>query len=585
MKKKREKIFNIHVFKKLLSFAKVYRWLFGTTAFVAIFLACVAAFRPFLIKQLIDNYTQYIAENTFFSKVLWIGFVLFFEVSLQLFFMYFSNWLGQTIIKDIRLKAFKHILYFEMAYFKKSSVGRLVTRVVSDVETIAQFFSQGFFMILADVLKMLVVLVMMLYLNFYLALLALLTLPLLLYVTRVFQKLIKVCFQQVRIAVANLNSFVQEHITGISVVQVFAKESQVLKSFQGFNQKHRKVHIRTVLYFSIFFPIAELLAQCSIGFLIWFGAGNMAQNQGITAGELISFIMFSEMLFRPLRQIADKFSTLQMGMVAAERVFDILEIKNEPQKKGTFKSEKLQGTILFENISFSYNFNEPILKDIYLKVNSGETIAIVGETGAGKSTLINLLAGFYEPQKGRILLDKQPLNKYHPEMISSHFAIVQQDVFLFSDSIYHNITLKDDNISLEAVKNAAKAIGIHNFIESLPCGYHYNVKERGATLSVGQRQLIAFLRAYIRNPKILILDEATASIDSNSETLIQQATKQVTKNRTAIIIAHRLATIQYSDRIIVMNQGKIVEQGNHSILIKNPKGFYHQLYYKQFEEI
>ena len=580
-----KKVLDIKIFKRLLSLGQKYRGLFGTTALASIVLAFVASLRPYLIIQLVDGYVKNPSNDWLLRQILFVGMILLIEILLQLFFMYFSNWLGQYIVKDMRLQVFKHIIHFKMRYFNESSVGRMVTRVVSDVETIAQFFGQGFFMILSDVLKMLVVAVFMLYSNPKLALISFATLPLLLYATRLFQRLIKITFQQVRKQVANLNSFVQEHITGIKVVQIFAKEKDTLVAFQNINKKHMKAHVKTVWYFSIFFPVAEILASVSVGLLVWFGGLSSVVDHSISTGQVIGFIMMSEMLFRPLRQIADKFTTLQMGVVAADRVFDILDIKHTNTQQGNVQPLSLKGTIAFENVWFAYKTKESVLRGISLEIKAGETVAIVGTTGAGKSTLINLLNRFYEIDKGKILIDALEITKYNLEALRNRIAVVLQDVFLFSDSIFNNITLKDPTISLQQVQRAAKIIGIHDFIMRLPGGYGYNVKERGVMLSSGQRQLIAFLRAYVSNPCILILDEATSSIDSESEAMIQYATQQITKNRTSIIIAHRLATVQNADRIVVMDRGKIVEQGNHKTLIKNTKGFYHNLYHKQFEEI
>ena len=578
-------VLDTKVIKRLLFFASRYRLLFITTALISILLAFVASVRPYLVIKIVDDYIVTKQNQQLLYQILFLGFVLMVEFSLQLFFMYFSNWLGQYIVKDIRIKIFKHILQFKMSHFNESPVGRMVTRVVSDVETIAQFFGQGFFMILGDILKMSVVAGFMLYTHWQLAIISFSTLPLLLYATKLFQRLIKVTFQQVRTQIANLNSFVQEHITGMKIVQLFVREQDTLQKFQKINQIHRKAHIKTVWYFSIFFPVAEILASVSVGLLVWFGGLSVVIDGSVSCGQVIGFIMMSEMLFRPLRQIADKFTTLQMGIVAADRVFTILDTEQSIAKQGTITGVNLKGNIEFKNVWFSYKSNESILKGISLQISAGETLAIVGTTGAGKSTLINLLNRFYEIDKGAILIDKININDYTLDILRGQIAVVLQDVFLFSDTILNNITLKNPNISLQQVRKAAQTIGIHDFITSLPNGYHHNVKERGQMLSSGQGQLIAFLRAYVSNPSILILDEATSSIDNHSEAMIQYATKQITKNRTSIVIAHRLATVQNADRIIVMSNGNIVEQGSHKELIQNEEGFYYHLYHKQFEKI
>jgi ATP-binding cassette subfamily B multidrug efflux pump len=575
-------IFDIQIFKRLMGFAKKYRLQFFTTSLVAILLAVIAAVRPYLLVQTVDLYIKNKdAEGLWFYTIL-ILVVLLCEVLLHLSFIYIANWLGQHIIKDIRIKLFAHVLQFKMSYFDKSSVGKMVTRVVTDVETIAQFFGQGLFMIVGDLLKMIVIAATMLVLDWQLALISFAVLPILIYATKIFQRSIKAASQQVRIQVANLNGFVQERITGMKIVQLFGRENIEFDKFSQINEAHKKAHVKTVWYFSIFFPIAEIISSVAIGLLVWYGGLKLAVGGAVTLGEIMGFIMMVEMLYRPLRQIADKFTTLQMGMVAGDRVFEIIDTQESISKEGNIEITNLEGSIQFNDVHFSYVKGESVLKGISFEIKAGETIAIVGATGAGKSTIINLINRFYEIDSGQISIDHTDINAYTLHSLRNHIAIVLQDVFLFSESILNNITLKNKTLPLEQVQKAAKQIGVHDFIMSLPGEYEYNVKERGGMLSSGQRQLIAFLRAYVSSPSILILDEATSSVDTQSEQMIQYATDTITKNRTSIIIAHRLATIQKADTILVMDQGEIVEKGNHKELLENKNGVYKNLFEKQF---
>jgi len=583
-KKATTNVFDLHIFSRLMGFAKKYRKQFIISCFAAICLALIAAIRPYLIIETVDHYIKGKDAEGLLTYVLLILAFLITEVLLHLIFIYIANWLGQHIIKDIRVKLFEHVLKFRMSYFDKSSVGQMVTRVVSDVETIAQFFGQGLFMIVSDLLKMLVISGVMLFINWQLALISFAVLPIIVYATKVFQSAIKIAFQQVRTQVANLNGFVQERVTGMQIVQLFSREKIEYDKFKEINEAHKTAHIKTVWYFSIFFPIAEILSSIAVGLLVWYGGLNLALDGSVTPGEITGFIMMIEMLYRPLRQIADKFTTLQMGMVAGNRVFEIMDTDESVSKEGSIEITSLKGDIKFENVHFSYIKGEEILKGISMTVKAGETVAIVGATGAGKSTIINLINRFYEIDSGKITIDSININDFKLKSLRDHVAIVLQDVFLFSDSILNNITLKNKHISIEEVEEAAKQIGIHNFIMSLPNGYEFNVKERGNMLSSGQRQLISFLRAYVSNPSVLILDEATSSVDSHSERMIQYATDKITKNRTSIIIAHRLATIQKADTIIVMDKGNIVEMGSHKELLKNEDGHYKNLFEKQFSE-
>lgn len=576
------KAFDSKIFLRLMKFASVYRVHFYLASAAAILLSLVAALRPWLLQQTIDNYIATKDREGLLFFIILMLVALIVEVFLQLIFIYISNWLGQHIIRDIREKLFKHMMHFKMAYFDKSSVGKLVTRVVSDSETIASFFGQGLFMIVSDLLKMIVVSVVMVWMNWKLSLITFAVLPILIYATKIFQTAIKAAYQEVRIQVANLNGFVQERIIGMNIVQLFGREEAEYQKFVTINKDHQKAHIRTVWYYSVFFPIAEILSSVAVGLLVWYGGLKAVVDSSITVGQIIGFITMAEMLYRPLRQIADKFNTLQMGLVAATRVFEVLDTQSNLKRIGNVKAADLNGNISFKNVRFSYVEGEEVLKGISFEVKQGERIAIVGATGSGKSTIISLLNRFYELEQGEICLDNQNIENFTIESLRDEIAVVLQDVFLFSDDIYNNITLKNKDITLDQVMDAAKQIGIHDFIMSLPGGYSYNVKERGAMLSSGQRQLIAFLRAYVSNPTILILDEATSSIDSHSEKLIQFATDKITQHRTSIIIAHRLATVKKVDKIIVMDKGEIKEIGNHKELLKIENGFYRNLYDKQF---
>ena len=582
MAEKTGNAFDMQIFKRLMSFAKRYRLYFFIASSSTILLALFSVLSPLLLINTVNDYILANDKQGLLNYTLLMLGILFIEVLLQFTFIYFANWVGQHIIRDIRAKIFRHILQFKMSYFDNNSVGKLVTRVVSDIETIAAFFSNGVFTILSDILKMIAVTIVMLVLNWKLALITLAILPILIYATKLFQVAIKATFQEVRNQVANLNGFVQERVTGMKIVQLFNREKIEYQNFKEINNKHKKANIRTIWYFSIFFPIAEILSSIGIGLIVWFGGGQVIQNSGISIGMIMGFIQFAQMLFRPLRQIADKFNQLQMGIVAGERVFKVIDTESSIVKNGTIKAENLKGNINLKDVRFSYIKHEEVLKGISLNVKSGQTIAIVGATGAGKSTIINLINRFYEIDSGAIAIDGISVDAYTLESLRNQVAIVLQDVFLFSDSILNNITLKNSNISLKEVEKAAKQIGIHDFIMTLPGGYNYNVKERGAMLSSGQRQLIAFLRAYVSKPSILILDEATSSVDAHAEQMIQYATDTITKDRTSIVIAHRLATIKQADQIIVMDKGLIVEKGTHTELLEKDSGYYKNLYDKQF---
>ena len=578
-------LLDIKLFRRLLSYVLVYRSVFIFVAISAVLISIFSTITPYLIKIAIDDYLAVSNFEGFILVICLMLINLILTVVFMFLFSYLANWLGQNVIYDLRVKLFDHIMNFKMSYFDKSSVGRLVTRAVNDMETIASIFSQGLFMIVADLLQMLIVVVVMIVLSWKLSLTIFVVLPFILFATRQFQKSMKVAFNEVRTEVSNLNSFVQERLTGMKIVQLFNREKVEYENFVKINEKHKKAWLKTVWYNSIFFPIAELSTSITVGLIVWYGGLNVIlEDSSVTLGTIFLFIQLSQMLFRPLRQIADKFNTLQMGMVAANRVFKIIDTESRIPNNGNLNRDLINGDVQFKNIIFSYIDGEEVIKDISFKINSGEKVAIVGSTGSGKTTIINLVTRFYDPQSGLIELNNTNIKDFEISALRSKIALVLQDVFLFADTILNNITLWNKSISFDNVITAAKKIGIHEFIMSLPEGYNYNVKERGIMLSQGQRQLISFLRAYLKNPSILILDEATSSVDSNSEELIKNATIKITENKTSIIIAHRLSTILNSDRILVMDSGKLVESGTHKELIKKKDGYYRSLYEIQFKK-
>jgi len=577
--------FNIKLFFRLLEFVKPYKPNFIFVTIAAILISVFSILSQYLLKIGVDDYITLKNYSGLVYIISLMFAVLIFQVIFQFLFVYFTNILGQKVVFDIRTKLFSRIIKFKMSYYDKSSVGRLVTRSVNDMETIASIFSQGLFMIFADLILMLSVISVMIYLSLKLSIIVFAVLPFILIATRFFQRAMKSAFNEVRSEVANLNSFVQERISGIKEIQIFNREEVEQNSFIKINEKHKNAWLKTVWYNSIFFPIAEISTSITIGLLVWFGGRLIGvEFSGVTIGTIFLFIQLSQMLFRPLRQIADKFNTLQMGMVAANRVFKILDTSDFIKNSGIKNNNLIEGKIKFDELSFSYSESKPVFDKLNLSINSGEKVAIVGSTGSGKTTLINLILRFYESNSGSIFIDNINIKEIDLKNLRSQISLVTQDIFLFADSIFNNITLFNPNISIDDVKKAAKEIGIHGFINKLPGGYYYNVRERGVMLSEGQKQLISFLRVYLSNPRILILDEATSSIDSKTEKLIQYATSKIIQNKTSIIIAHRLSTILNSDKIIVLENGEIVESGSHEQLISIEDGFYKKLYELQFQK-
>ena len=560
------KTFDYNLFKRVFAYVNPYKKLFYLTTFFAILLAFLSPARPILIQYAFDNYIVIPNQEKLLHITLLLVGLLTLESISQYFYTYWANLLGQMVIKDVRLETYKKIIHFKQSYFDKTPIGSLVTRVVSDIETIADIFSQGLLIIIADILKLVVVIVVMFVTDWKLAIFCLASIPLLLVATYWFKRSIKIAFQEVRKQVAALNTFVQEHLVGMSIVQLFNRQEIEFKAFKNINEGHKKAHIQSILYYSIFFPIVEVLSAISIGLLIWWGGIETVKSSDVTLGELIAFILYIHMLFRPIRQLADRFNVLQMGMVASERVFKVLDTADSIENTGSLSLKDGQGTIEFKNVWFAYNDEDWVLKDVSFKVNAGETLAIIGSTGAGKSTIVNVLSRNYTINKGQILIDGVDYLQYDIYSLREQIAVVLQDVFLFSDTIFNNITLNRP-IPSEQVQKYARDIEVEDFIQSLPKGYDYNVMERGNLLSLGQRQLISFLRAYVTQPKILVLDEATSSIDSESEWLIQKSTEKLTKNRTSIVIAHRLSTIQNATQIILLEKGRLIEQGTHNELI------------------
>ena len=583
--KEQGKTFDYQLLKRVIHYTKPYRLIFYGVALAAVLLSAFAVLTPVLVQEVVDSGITSKDPDRLLTLVIWMTVVLVAEVVCQLLFTYYANWLGESVIRDIRIRLFRQMIGFKMTYYDNSSIGVLVTRAVSDMQKIGEIFSQGFFVIIADVLKMVVVAVVMLVMDWELALIVFILMPVILLLTRWFQRSMKVAFTEVRTQVALLNGFVQERLAGMKIVQLFTREEMEKQQFEAINEKHKAGWLKTIWYNSIFFALAEMISSVALALVIGYaGFKIIGRDLSIPEsqfGVIFAFVLLTGLLFRPLRHIADKFNTLQMGMVAARRVFEVLDTDSHIPNTGTKEKESVRGEISFENVHFGYIPEEEVLHGVSFDVKAGETLAIVGATGAGKSTIINLLNRFYDISSGNIRIDGTDVREFELSALRKHIAIVLQDVFLFADTIEQNISLGHPDIKLSDIEDAAKQIGVHEFISSLPGAYGYNVKERGSMLSGGQRQLIAFLRAYVSKPSILILDEATSSVDTYTEQLIQKATDKITEGRSSIIIAHRLATIKKADRILVMDAGQIVETGTHKELLEKG-GYYRDLYEAQF---
>ena len=574
------KVLDISLLFRVIAFAKPYKKQFIIAALSAIILSFLGPIRPMLINYAIDNFIMIPDPENLLKITVLLILLLFGEGFVQFFYIYLSTWIGQNVILDLRKKIFKHITSLKMSFFDKTPIGTLVTRAISDIETIADIFSQGLLVIIAELLKLVIVLFFMFYTDWRLSIIALLTIPVLLIATAWFKRNIKASFQDVRDKVSIINSFVQEHIVGMNIVQIFNREQAEFKKFEKINSEHRNAHLRSIFYYAVFFPVVEVLSAVSIGLVVWYGGEGIISGKDITIGEIIAFILFIQMMFRPIRQLADRFNILQMGIVGSERVFRVLDTDQKIKNEGKIELFDLAGNISFENVWFRYKKDQWILKDLSFYLESGKFLALVGHTGAGKTSIIRILNRFYEIEKGEIKIDDILIDDLTLNSLRKNIALVQQEVFLFSDSILNNISLYQENISREEIIKASRDIGIYEFIMSLPNGFDYIVGERGVTLSSGQRQLIAFLRVYVRNPKILILDEATASIDSSTEALLQNALEKLSENRTTIVIAHRLSTIVNADKILLLEEGEVLEQGDHKSLL-DLRGEYFKMYENQ----
>ncbi|KAA8486716.1 ATP-binding cassette subfamily B protein [Arcticibacter tournemirensis] len=574
------KAYDINLLKRIFTYIKPYKRIFAWSITLTIALAIVSPLRPLLIQFTLDKYILTDDKPGLTSMTLLMLFLLVLQAVIQYYHTFLTNKLGQSTIRDLRINVFNHISTLKLRFFDKTPIGQLITRTVSDLETIADIFSEGLIVIAGDILQLITLLAVMLYIDWQLTLIVLLPMPLLVFASYVFKEAIKSAFQEVRSQVGHLNTFLQEHITGMNITQYFARENQEMHKFKQINAKHRDANIRSNWYYSIFFPVVEIISALSLGLLVWYGSKSIIDHD-TSPGVIIAFIMYINMMFRPIRELADKFNTLQMGMVGADRVFTILDTHDEEENSGSFATGKLDGAISFENVWFAYNENNWVLKDISFTVEPGQTLALVGATGAGKSSVINILNRFYEIGKGSVKIDGLDIRDYELGYLRSQIATVIQDVFLFSDSIANNITLNNPAISRDQLIKAATEAGAADFINRLPEGFDYNVMERGATLSAGQAQLISFIRALVYNPKILVLDEATSSVDTETELLIQQTLQKLMKGRTSIVIAHRLSTIQNADKIIVLDQGEIKEMGSHQQLLQH-NGYYKRLFDLQF---
>ena len=577
---KKEHIIDVKLLYRVMRFVKPYKFIFFVSIFFSISLGLLSISRPIIIEYTVDHFIIGKDPEMLLKYTLIMIGLLLLESIFQFLFMYAANWIGQSVIKDIREQLYKKILSFRLKYFDNSPIGALVTRCVSDIETIAEIFSHGVLVIFSDLFKIVIIVVWMFSSNVMLSIISLSVFPLLILATKYFQRAMKSAFEDERSAISKLNTFVQEHITGMKIVQIFNRESQELDNFKKTNATFRSATIKAIWHFSIFLPVIEIMSAIALGAMVWYGGMDILSGGGVTLGLMMAFILLINMLFRPVRHLADRINVLQRGIVASNRVFKVLDTEEYANSDVDLMIHEVQGHLKFDRIHFSYIDEEPVLKDVNFEVEAGQTLALVGATGSGKSSIINLILRFYNVDSGTILLDGKDIMQYNVQSLRSHIALVLQDVFLFSDTIYKNIVL-DKEIPINEVRDAAKAIGLEDFIEQLPGGYQYNVRERGVMLSAGQRQLIAFLRAYVCNPSVLILDEATSSVDIQTEYLIKQSINKLTEGRTSIIIAHRLATIQNADKILVMDQGRIVESGNHSDLMEQ-KGYYSRLFELQF---
>lgn len=563
-----------------MRYVKPYQGIFVVSILLTIIMAGVAPALPMLIEYTLDRFIlQNDTGGLHLMLVLMLGLLLL-QTVIRYFHTLMTNTLGQSVIRDLRIDVFNHITSLRLKYFDRTPIGRLITRTISDLETIANIFSEGLLQIIGDILQLVVILGVMFYSDWKLTLIVLIPMPIMIGATYIFKEAMKSAFQDVRKWISNLNTFLQEHISGISIIQYFAREEQEMRKFKVANAEHRNAHIRANWYFSIFFPVIEIIMAVALGLLVWYGSKQVLADQ-LSPGVIVAFIMYINMIFRPIRELVDKFNTLQMGMVSAERIFAVLDTDEKSTNDGRKQPSHVRGEITFNRVWFAYDDEKWVLKDINFKINPGETLALVGATGAGKSSTINILSRFYEVNRGSILLDNTDIREYELNFLRRTIATVLQDVFLFADSVANNISLNNPAITRERIVEAAKQVGAHDFIQRLPGGYDYQVQERGATLSSGQAQLISFIRALVHDPKILVLDEATSAVDTETEVLIQRAIDTLMKGRTAIVIAHRLSTIQKADKIIVLDKGEMKEMGTHQELLQF-NGYYKRLYDLQF---
>ncbi|MCO6476131.1 MAG: ABC transporter ATP-binding protein [Phaeodactylibacter sp.] len=573
---------DFYLLGRVLGLARPYRSTFLLAGVLAVLLAPLATLRPYLVKEMVDKYIFVNDIQGLTRMALLLCGLLALEAGFRYVFIYSTNLLGQSVIRDLRVRIFKHLTSLRLSYFDRTPIGTSTTRTINDIEAINTVFSQGSITIIADLLTLLTVLGVMFYTSWKLTLICLTAMPFLIVASYVFKEKVKTAFQKVRSQISRMNAFLQERITGMRIVQIFNAESQEMEKFKKINREYTQANLDSILYYAVFFPVVEIIAAFSLGLMVWWGAQDALRAGGVTLGALVAFPIFLDMLFRPIRTVANNFNTLQMGLVASERVFNVLDKDDQIENNGALYPEKLEGKVEFESVFFAYNAKDYVLKDISFQIKPGETLAIVGSTGSGKTTIINILNRFYEIQKGSIRIDDVDIRDFELKAFRRRIAIVLQDVFLFSGSVLDNITLRDHRITREEVVKASKMIGAHEFIEKLPGGYDYKVMERGATLSMGQRQLISFVRALVFNPDILILDEATSSVDPETESVIQYAIEKLIAKRTSIIIAHRLSTIRHADNIMVLSKGKVEEFGPHEELLKQEDGHYRRLYEMQF---